>query len=128
MPGCTALRRQLTHSALRFHSSAARAPSWATREGARALDLSYYLPDSVAVQIADIFAGDVDFHRELRQGDRFALVFEQYYLDGRPVHAGRVLAAEFTSRGRTYRALHYSLAQGDSGHAWMTKFSRHGTA
>jgi murein DD-endopeptidase MepM/ murein hydrolase activator NlpD len=74
------------------------------------------VPDSVAVQIADIFAGDIDFHRELRQGDRFAVVFEQYYLDGRPVHAGRVLAAEFTSRTRTYRALHYSLAQGGSGY------------
>jgi murein DD-endopeptidase MepM/ murein hydrolase activator NlpD len=74
------------------------------------------VPDSVAVQIADIFAGDIDFHRELRQGDRFAVVFEQYYLDGRPVHAGRVLAAEFASRGRTYRALHYSLAQGASGY------------
>ena len=74
------------------------------------------VPDSVAVQIADIFAGDVDFHRELRQGDRFAVVFEQYYLDGRPVHAGRVLAAEFTNRGRTSRALHYSLAQGGNGY------------
>jgi len=74
------------------------------------------VPDSVAVQIADIFAGDIDFHRELRQGDRFAVVFEQYYLDGRPVHAGRVLAAEFASRDRTYRALHYSLAQGGSGY------------
>jgi murein DD-endopeptidase MepM/ murein hydrolase activator NlpD len=74
------------------------------------------VPDSVAVQIADIFAGDVDFHRELRQGDRFAVVFEQYYLEGRPVHAGRVLAAEFASRGRTYRALHFSLAQGGSGY------------
>jgi murein DD-endopeptidase MepM/ murein hydrolase activator NlpD len=74
------------------------------------------VPDSVAVQIADIFAADIDFHRELRQGDRFAVVFEQYYLDGRPVHAGRVLAAEFASRGRTYRALHYSLSRGGSGY------------
>jgi murein DD-endopeptidase MepM/ murein hydrolase activator NlpD len=74
------------------------------------------VPDSVAVQIADIFAGDVDFHRELRQGDRFAVVFEQYYLEGRPVHAGRVLAAEFTNRGKTYRALHYALAQGGNGY------------
>ena len=74
------------------------------------------VPDSVAVQIADIFAGDVDFHRELRQGDRFAVVFEQYYLQGRPVHAGRVLAAEFTNRGRTYRALHYAPAQGGNGY------------
>lgn len=70
------------------------------------------MPDSVAVQIADIFAGDVDFHRDLRQGDRFAVLYEQYYLEGRPVHAGRVLAAEFVNQGRRHRALHYALAQG----------------
>jgi murein DD-endopeptidase MepM/ murein hydrolase activator NlpD len=70
------------------------------------------VPDSVAVQIADIFAGDVDFHRELREGDRFAVVYEQYFLHGRPVHAGRVLAAEFVNQGRRFRALHYALAQG----------------
>jgi murein DD-endopeptidase MepM/ murein hydrolase activator NlpD len=74
------------------------------------------VPDSVAVQIADIFAGDIDFDRELRQGDRFAVVFEQYYLDGRPVHAGRVLAAEFTTRGRTLRALQHASVQGGSGY------------
>ncbi len=74
------------------------------------------VPDSVAVQMADIFAGDIDFHREPRQGDRFAVVFEQYYFEGRPVHAGRVLAADFASGGRTHRALHYSPAQGGSGY------------
>ena len=74
------------------------------------------MPDSVAVQIADIFAGDVDFHRELRQGDRFAVLYEQYYLEGTPVHAGRVLAAEFVNQGRRHRALHYALAQGGGGY------------
>jgi murein DD-endopeptidase MepM/ murein hydrolase activator NlpD len=74
------------------------------------------VPDSVAVQIVDIFAGDIDFSRELRHGDRFAVVYEQFYLDGRPVHAGRVLAAEFTSRGRTYRALYYPRAPGVGGY------------
>ena len=74
------------------------------------------VPDSVAVRIADIFAGDVDFHRELREGDRFAVVYEQYFLNGRPVHAGRVLAAEFVNQGRRFRALHYALAQGGGGY------------
>jgi len=74
------------------------------------------IPDSVAVQIADIFAGDVDFHRDLRPGDRFAVIFEQHYFAGRPVRAGRVLAAEFVSQGRVYRAVNYTTAQGGSGY------------
>jgi murein DD-endopeptidase MepM/ murein hydrolase activator NlpD len=66
------------------------------------------VPDSVALQIADIFAGDVDFHRDLRRDDRFSVVFEQHYVGGRPVHAGQVLAAEFVSQGRPLRAVYYT--------------------
>ena len=35
------------------------------------------IPDSVASQLADIFAGDIDFHRALRKGDRFAVVYDR---------------------------------------------------
>jgi murein DD-endopeptidase MepM/ murein hydrolase activator NlpD len=66
------------------------------------------VPDAVALQIADIFAGDVDFHRELRRGDRFSVVYEQNFLGGREVHAGRVLAAEFVNQGRQLRAVYYA--------------------
>jgi murein DD-endopeptidase MepM/ murein hydrolase activator NlpD len=65
------------------------------------------IPDSVAMQLADIFAGDVDFHRDLRKGDQFTVVYELHHLAGRPVRAGKVLAAEFVSRGKAYRAIHY---------------------
>ena len=65
------------------------------------------IPDSVAMQLADIFGGDIDFHRDLRKGDQFTVVYELHHLAGRPVRAGRVLAAEFVSRGKAYRALHY---------------------
>lgn len=65
------------------------------------------IPDAVGMQIADIFGGDVDFHRDLRKGDRFAVVYEEYHFAGMPVRAGRVLAAEFTSNNRTYRAVLY---------------------
>jgi murein DD-endopeptidase MepM/ murein hydrolase activator NlpD len=65
------------------------------------------IPDSVAMQLADIFAGDVDFHRDLRKGDQFTVLYELHHLAGRPVRAGKVLAAEFVSRGKSYRAIHY---------------------
>jgi murein DD-endopeptidase MepM/ murein hydrolase activator NlpD len=65
------------------------------------------IPDSVAVQMADVFASDIDFHRELREGDRFSVVYEMLWVDGRPLRAGRVLAAEFASHGRRLRAISY---------------------
>ncbi|HET9404545.1 MAG TPA: M23 family peptidase, partial [Burkholderiales bacterium] len=42
------------------------------------------LPDAVAIQIADIFSTDIDFHRDLRRGDRFAVVYEIFYDQGEP--------------------------------------------
>lgn len=66
------------------------------------------IPDSVGMQLADIFAGDVDFYRDLRKGDRFAVVYEEYQFGGITVRAGRVLAAEFVNNGRTYRAVFYN--------------------
>jgi murein DD-endopeptidase MepM/ murein hydrolase activator NlpD len=65
------------------------------------------VPDGIAMQLADVFAGDVDFYRDLRKGDRFTVVYELYLLRGRPVRAGRLLAAEFVNQGRTLRAVHY---------------------
>jgi len=65
------------------------------------------IPDAVGMQIAEIFGGDVDFYRDLRKGDRFAVVYEEQHLAGLPVGTGRVLAAEFTNQGRTYRAVYF---------------------
>lgn len=70
------------------------------------------IPDAVALQLADIFAGDIDFHRDLRKGDRFSVIYEVHYLNGQLVRTGRVLAAEFVNQGRAYRALEYSGADG----------------
>jgi len=65
------------------------------------------VPDSIAMQLADVFGGDIDFHRDLREGDRFTVVYELYHLNGRPVRAGRLLAAEFVNKGKTLRAVHF---------------------
>ena len=66
------------------------------------------IPDSVGMQLADIFAGDVDFYRDLRKGDRFVVVYEEMQFGGVAVRAGRVLAAEFVNNGRRYRAVYYN--------------------
>ncbi|MEI6717979.1 MAG: M23 family metallopeptidase [Betaproteobacteria bacterium] len=62
------------------------------------------IPDSVAVQLADIFAGDIDFHRALRKGDRFSVVYESLEADGETLRAGRVVSAEFVNNGKTHQA------------------------
>jgi len=63
------------------------------------------IPDSVAVQLAEIFSGDIDFHRSLRKGDHFSVVYESLEADGEPLRAGRVLGAEFVNAGKAYHAM-----------------------
>jgi murein DD-endopeptidase MepM/ murein hydrolase activator NlpD len=74
------------------------------------------IPDAVAVQMAEIFAADIDFHRELRKGDSFSVVYEAMTADGEPVTwavpTGRVLSAEFVNDGKAYHALWYADTNG----------------
>lgn len=63
------------------------------------------LPDSVAVQLAEIFASEIDFRRDLRQGDRFSVVYETLLADGEVLRAGRVLSAEFVNNGSEHEAV-----------------------
>lgn len=63
------------------------------------------IPDAVATQIAEIFSGDIDFHRALRRGDRFSVVYETLEGDGEPLRTGRVLSAEFVNNSKTYQAM-----------------------
>jgi murein DD-endopeptidase MepM/ murein hydrolase activator NlpD len=66
------------------------------------------IPDSVAVQLAEIFSADIDFHSDLRKGDRYAVVYEMLEGDGEPLRAGRVLSAEFINAGKTYQAVWFT--------------------
>jgi murein DD-endopeptidase MepM/ murein hydrolase activator NlpD len=94
------------HTALK--SGTIRSSLFAAADGAG-------LPDAVAIQLAEIFGGDIDFHRDLRKGDRFSVVYEVLYHSGLAVRTGRLLAAEFVNAGKTYRAVWYANADGGKG-------------
>jgi murein DD-endopeptidase MepM/ murein hydrolase activator NlpD len=81
------------------------------------------LPDGVAAQLAEVFATDIDFHRELKKGDTFSVVYEALTADGEPVvwneGAGRVLSAEFVNGGRSHHAMWFTGPDGRG--AWYDK-------
>ncbi|MBA4328871.1 MAG: peptidase M23 [Polaromonas sp.] len=68
------------------------------------------IPDAVAVQVAEIFSGDIDFRRDLRKGDRFNVVYETLEADGEPLRTGRVLSAEFVNAGKIHQAMWFQPA------------------
>ena len=74
------------------------------------------IPDNIAMQIADIFSSDIDFHRDLQRGDKFTVVFESFHNKGELIKTGRVLAAEFVNNGKTYRAVYFQDKEGRGGY------------
>ncbi len=82
------------------------------------IDSSFYaaaqdagLSDNLIMEFAGIFGWDVDFAHDIRDGDRFTVLYDQLYRHGAKLRDGDILAAEFVIRGKTYRAVRY-----DDGH------------
>jgi murein DD-endopeptidase MepM/ murein hydrolase activator NlpD len=82
------------------------------------------IPDAVATQLAEIFSGDIDFHRALRKGDRFSVVYETLEGDGEPLRSGRVLSAEFVNNGKTHQAMWFQDPTSQSSNAAQTNSSK----
>jgi murein DD-endopeptidase MepM/ murein hydrolase activator NlpD len=78
------------------------------------------IPDGVATQLAEIFANDIDFHRELKKGATFSVVYEALTADGEPISwgpaTGRVVAAEFVNKGQTFSAMWFKDGDGKGGY------------
>lgn len=72
------------------------------------------LPDALAVQIAEIFSGDIDFRRSLRKGDRFSVVYEAVQGDGETLRTGRVLSAEFVNKDKVFQAMWFQAPGTDA--------------
>jgi len=68
----------------------------------------------LAIKLAGIFAWDIDFIRDLRKGDSFELIVEKKFLENEFCGYGRILAAQFVNKGKTYRAFLYSQDESNS--------------
>jgi len=72
------------------------------------------LSDKVIMNIAGIFAWDVDFVLDIRQGDNFYVQYEEIWQDGEYVTDGEIIAAEFNNDGRTHQAIRFIDTDGYS--------------
>lgn len=68
----------------------------------------------LAIKMAEVFGGEIDFNTELRQGDQFDVLFEKYFREDEFSGYGDVVAAEFINDGRLVRAFRFALP-GDEG-------------
>jgi len=94
-----------------------------TRTAAATIDSSLFqaaeaadISDIVALKLANVFAWDIDFVLDIREGDRFTVVYEQVYQDGKYLRDGEVLAAEFVNSGKMYRGVRFVTDAGGAGY------------
>ncbi len=104
--GFTARQRAVAEPArLVYKSATIRSSLFAATDSAG-------IPDAIAMQVSRVFATDIDFHTDLRRGDRFSVVYEMIYDSGELVAPGRILAAQFVNGGRTYEAVLFKDDEG----------------
>ncbi|MGO1247755.1 MAG: peptidoglycan DD-metalloendopeptidase family protein [Oceanisphaera sp.] len=60
------------------------------------------------MNLAAMFAWDVDFALDIRANDSFSVLYEQHYKDGFKVGTGDILAAEFINQGKRYQAVRHT--------------------
>jgi len=70
------------------------------------------LSEKLIVQLAKIFAWDIDFALNVQPDDQFTLIYEKLYLDGEEYDTGNILAAEFVTNEQAFRAIRYVDSQG----------------
>ncbi|MCI0620279.1 MAG: M23 family metallopeptidase [Acidobacteria bacterium] len=70
--------------------------------------------DELALEMAETFSYDIDFNTELQPGDHFKLAVEKQHRDGEFVKYGRILAAEFSNKGKVYSAFRFTDPEGRS--------------
>ena len=74
------------------------------------------LDQRTIMNLVDIFAWDIDFARDMRDGDTFQLLYKERFDDeGKPLES-MILAAEFTNQGETYKAVRYKQLNGEVGY------------
>lgn len=70
------------------------------------------LSDAAVLQMVEIFGYDIDFARDLRKGDSFALIYERLYQNGEYLRDGAILGAVFVNDGQRHVAIRHRLGDG----------------
>lgn len=78
--------------------------------------LAQGLSDNTIMRFADVFAWDIDFARDTASGDTYKVLYEEKYKDGQFVAPGKILAAEYSNKGKTFQAFFFQPEGKDPGY------------
>lgn len=101
----------------------AREPEARARYSSAVISSSLYmaannagLPQSLIMELANVFGGVIDFVYDVRTGDSFNILYEEHFIEGEKYGNGPILAAQFTNQGETYTAYRYVYENGEVGY------------
>lgn len=70
------------------------------------------LSANMVMKLADVFAYEIDFAQDLQDGDHYSVMYEAWYLDGKKVRDGDLLAVKFFNDGKWHQAVRGETAPG----------------
>ncbi|PID80983.1 peptidase M23 [bacterium DOLJORAL78_65_58] len=65
-------------------------------------------PLALAPKMNDILGWDLDFNRDLRQGDTFRILYEEVFKEGKRIRTGNILGVEIVNRGKAHQAFQFT--------------------
>ncbi len=71
------------------------------------------LSDKTIMQLANIFAWDIDFALSLRKGDKFTVVYEKLFVEGQEFGTGEIISAEFVNQNHAFTAVRFEDKNGN---------------
>lgn len=64
------------------------------------------VPSGLAMRLADVFSCTIDFYK-IQKGDKFKIIYDQDFVDDKPIGVGVISAAVFNTSGQDYYAFYY---------------------
>ncbi|MBT8149615.1 MAG: peptidoglycan DD-metalloendopeptidase family protein, partial [Pseudomonadales bacterium] len=74
------------------------------------------LSAATTMNMANIFGGVMDFALDVRSGDRFTVIYEEHYLQGKKIKDGVIVAAQYVNNGTSFNAFRYEHSNGEVGY------------
>lgn len=89
------------------------------------------IPYQLIRQMTELFSWDIDFSKDVREGDQFTIIYKAFYIEDKLVGTGDIVAVSYTNRARKFQAIRHTTANGEhhyysaTGESLKKAFSRY---
>lgn len=74
------------------------------------------IPTGILAEVYDLLAFEMDFERDVRAGQKFSVLYEENFSDGKKIDNGRVLAVSFQALRGNVKMYYFKKSDGTTGY------------